>query len=202
MEKVTIIGGGGHAKVLIDCLEQENKFHIENIVDDNPPALNILGFEIKFRDPLENYAGKKCLIAIGNAAIRRRIAQSLRADFVTTIHPSAIISPHATLGSGNQILAGTIINASAIVGNHCILNTGAIVEHDCRIGDFVHVSPRASMGGNVSIGEGTHIGIGATIIQNIHIGKNVIIGGGAVVISDIPDNCTAVGIPAKPIKFH
>ncbi len=58
------------------------------------------------------------------------------------------------------------------------------------------------MGGNVTIGEGTHIGIGATIIQNINIGKNVIIGAGAVVVTDIPDNCTAVGVPARPIKFH
>jgi acetyltransferase-like isoleucine patch superfamily enzyme len=46
------------------------------------------------------------------------------------------------------------------------------------------------------------VGINATIIQSVCIGLWSTIGAGAVVTQDIPDNCTAVGIPAKPIKFH
>lgn len=43
---------------------------------------------------------------------------------------------------------------------------------------------------------------GAKIINRLQIGKNTIVGAGAVVSKSLPENCTAVGIPAKPIKFH
>lgn len=41
------------------------------------------------------------------------------------------------------------------------------------------------------------IGAGAVILGNITIGNNVSIGANAVVTKDIPDNCVAVGVPAK-----
>ena len=43
---------------------------------------------------------------------------------------------------------------------------------------------------------------GAKIINQVSVGKNTTIGAGALVSKSIPANCTAVGIPAKPIKFH
>lgn len=46
------------------------------------------------------------------------------------------------------------------------------------------------------------VGTGSAIIQGIKIGNNTILGAGAVVVKDLPANCTAVGSPAKPIKFH
>src|SRR5699024_3863555 len=55
---------------------------------------------------------------------------------------------------------------------------------------------------NVHIAENVLIGTGTTIIQELSIGKNTIIGAGALVTKDIPQDCTAVGAPAKPIKFH
>lgn len=202
MEEIIIIGGGGHAKVLIDCLEQENQYKIAYVVDDNLDLYDVLGYRIHPRHHLHSFSNLSLIIAIGNAATRKKIADAYDARFVTTIHPSAIFSKYAKLGEGSQIFAGAIVNAGATIGKHCIINTGAIVEHDCLIHDFVHLSPSSSLAGGVTVGSSTHIGIGATVIENITIGSNVIIGAGAVVVDDIPDNCTAVGIPAKPIKFH
>lgn len=51
------------------------------------------------------------------------------------------------------------------------------------------------------IGDNVQIGAGAVLVGNIHIGNNVCIGANAVVLRDLPDNCTAVGMPAKPVKF-
>lgn len=202
MKKVTIIGGGGHAKVLIDCIEEENKYTINFVIDDNPALQQVLNYNVYRR----NYPGyqpqAKTIIGIGNCTIRKKIAEEIPAEYITTIHPTAIISKYATVGKGSQVLAGAIINAGAIIGDHCIINTGTVVEHDCILGDYVHLSPNTAIGGGVKIGACTQIGIGASVIQNINIGSNVIIGAGAVVVSDIPDQCTAVGVPAKPIKFH
>ena len=202
MEEVIIFGAGGHAKVLIDCLEQENRCKISYVIDDNPTLHKILGYHIHRRSHLVTIENLGIIIAIGNGAIRKQIANEYHAKFITTIHPTAIFSKYAKVGLGSQLFAGVIVNAGATIGNHCIINTGAVVEHDCSIHDFVHLSPRSSLAGGVTVGSSTHIGIGATVIENVTIGSNVIIGAGAVVVDDIPDNCTAVGIPAKPIKFH
>lgn len=202
MEEVIIIGAGGHSKVLIDCMEEENKHHINAIVDDNPEIHDLLNYKVYRLAYLKTQANPKSIIAIGDGKIRKNIIQKIESEYITVIHPKAVVSKYASIGKGSQILAGCIINAAAVIGDHCIINTGAVVEHDCVIGDFVHLSPNTSIGGGVKIGECTQIGIGASIIQNITIGSNVILGAGSVVISDIPDNCTAVGIPAKPIKFQ
>ena len=202
MEEVIIIGAGGHAKVLIDCLEQENQYKIAYVVDDNPALHEILGYKIQRPNHFTSLFNHPMIIAIGNGATRKQIADTYQTHFITTIHPSAIFSKYAKVGEGSQVFASAIVNAGATIGKHCIINTGAIVEHDCFIHDFVHLSPHSSLAGGVTVGSSTHIGIGATVIENTTIGSNVIIGAGAVVVDDIPDNCTAIGIPAKPIKFH
>jgi acetyltransferase-like isoleucine patch superfamily enzyme len=53
----------------------------------------------------------------------------------------------------------------------------------------------------VVIKDGVRIGIGAIILPGVTIGENSVIGAGALVNRDIPPNCLAVGVPAKPIKF-
>lgn len=199
-ENVIIIGAGGHAKVVIDCIESEDRYNVDCVVDDTYENRKILHFKVEKKE--KNYTNHNAIIAIGDAALRKKIASELKANFISTIHPTAIISKYAKVGQGSQVFATAVINAGATLGQHVIINTGAIIEHDCWIGDFTHISPNTSLGGNVTIGSGTHVGIGASVIQGITIGQNVTIGAGAVVTTDIPDNCTAVGIPAKPIKFH
>lgn len=197
-----VFGAGGHAKVVVDCIEQEGKYFIKELLDDAIINQFIGDYKINLRERANDYPSFSAIVAIGNPIHRKQVVQQLKSNFIMTIHPSAVVSKHAQLGEGCQVFATAVINAGATIGNHCIINTGAIIEHDCEINDYVHVAPNATLGGNVKVGAKTHIGIGATIIQNVTIGKNVIIGAGAVVLDDIPDNCTAVGIPAKPIKFH
>ena len=62
--------------------------------------------------------------------------------------------------------------------------------------------PSVNVSGNVKISYGVEIGVGSQIIEKKKIGENTILGAGAVVIDDIPANCTAVGVPAKVIKYH
>ena len=62
--------------------------------------------------------------------------------------------------------------------------------------------PTVNISGEVTIGEGVYVGTGAKIINQLEIGKNTIVGAGAVVAKSLPADCTAVGVPAKPIKYH
>ncbi|MGA9045506.1 acetyltransferase [Sulfuricurvum sp.] len=142
-------------------------------------------------------------LGIGDNRTRSRIADKIILAGHTLpplIHPSAIISPSATIGIGSLVMPLCVVNANAMISRGTIVNSGAIIEHDCILGAYSHISPNASLAGGVSVGDFTHIGIGSVILQNITVGQNTIVGAGAVVIDNLPDNCTAVGVPANIIR--
>lgn len=116
------------------------------------------------------------------------------------IHRTAVVSSHAVLGEGCQILTHASVCTYASLGKCCIVNTGASVDHDCVLGDGVHVCPGAHVLGEVSIDNYATLGAGSIILPRLHIGQGAIIGAGAIVTKDIPDHCVAVGNPAKIIR--
>lgn len=200
-EAIILIGGGGHARVIIDCIYASGGA-VAGILDDGMTAgEEVLGVPVlgKTRD-YEKFQEYQFMIAIGNNSLRSCIAESMRVRWATAIHPSAVISPYAKLGEGTVVMANAVVNPGATVGRHCIVNTGAIVEHDCVLEDYVHISPAAALGGTVNVGEQTHIGIGACVRNNVSICKACAIGAGAVVVSDIPKPGVYGGIPARKIK--
>ena len=85
------------------------------------------------------------------------------------------------------------------------------IGDDVLLAGFVHVLSHSFVayrliedeGGYspVVIKKGARISFNVTILRGVTIGENVIIGAGAVVTEDIPPNCVAVGVPAKPIRF-
>lgn len=112
------------------------------------------------------------------------------------------MSSYVEIGIGTIICAGSIITTNIYIGNHVIINLICTIGHDAIIKDFCTLHPGINVSGNVILEECTVIGTGSQIINNLVIGKNSIIGAGAVVNRNLPDNCTAVGIPAKPIKIN
>jgi len=195
---IILIGAGGHAKVIVEIIE-ESGGTIQQIVDANQVATELLGYPVTTEIP----KGYPAIIAIGNNSIRKRIAnENKEIEFSSGIHPSANVSKRCVIKNGSVVMAGVSINSGTSVGNHCIINTNASLDHDCVIGDFVHISPNAALAGNVIVGEGSHIGIGSSVIQGIQIGQWVTVGAGAVIIEDIPDHAVVVGVPGKIIKYN
>lgn len=197
-----LFGGNGHGKVVLDILQLDPMINIETIFDDSPKVAEIGGIPVCKTESVAFFNQKELIIAIGNNQVRKRVASRIEANYVTAVHPSAILASDFVIGVGTVVMAGAIINPSVHIGKHCIINTGSLVEHDCVLGDFVHVSPNASLAGNVTLGEGTHVGIGACIIQGVKVGKWVTIGAGTVVLNDVPDYAVVVGNPGKIIKYN
>lgn len=190
-----LYGASGHAKVIIDILET-NQIKIDGLIDDNPKLTDLFGYPVFHQrtdlSPL--------IISIGNNNVRKRIAESISAEFVMAIHPSAVVSPKASIDVGTVVMQGAIIQSCVKIGKHCIINTGASVDHECIIGDYVHISPHATLCGNVEVGEGSWVAAGAIVIPGVKIGKWSVIGAGTVVTRDIPDRVLAVGNKCKILK--
>lgn len=199
---IYLYGASGHAKVIIETLELEQK-KIGGLIDDNPSIVSLLGYPVFQKFPASFDVDKDgIIVSIGRNIVRKKIVSQLNGRFLQSIHPSVNLSKSALLGSGTVIMAGVCVNADVKIGNNVILNTNASIDHDCWIADFVHVSPNVALAGQVSVGEGTHIGIGASVIQGVKIGKWATIGAGAVIIKDVPDFAVVVGNPGQIIKYN
>lgn len=198
MNRLIIVGAGGHGKVITDNA-LKNGYETICFVDDQAQG-EVMGFPIigvcadleKLNDGKTDF-----VIGIGNNTVRKKIAQRYEINWVTIIHPSAQIAFNVKIGKGTVVMANAVINACATVSEHCIINTGAIIEHDNVIENYVHISPNAVLGGTVRVGTGTHIGIGSTVINNVAVGADCVIGAGAVVVKNILKSGTYVGIPAR-----
>lgn len=117
--------------------------------------------------------------------------------FVTLIHPTACVSPLATLGQGVFVGANSVIGPGAVLDEHVFVNRGVTIGHDTHIGAYSRVQPGANVGGLSRIGRGVTIAIGATLIERLVIGDQAFIGAGAVAVGDIDAGTLVVGVPAK-----
>jgi sugar O-acyltransferase (sialic acid O-acetyltransferase NeuD family) len=140
-------------------------------------------------------------IATGDNNLRSEIYQFIFEHTgkqpINCIHPSAVISPSATLGFGNLICPLAVLHTESSIGNCAIINTGSIVEHDCVVKNFAQISPNVTLCGGVQVREYSFIGAGAVVIPNKLIGNKTTVAAGSVVIDYIPNNVLAAGVPAK-----
>jgi sugar O-acyltransferase (sialic acid O-acetyltransferase NeuD family) len=208
-----ILGGGGHAQVLVDSMQLSGAAIPHAILDGDRSrrGQTILGVPILGGDDLLPELvsrGVNCftvgLGGIGDNRPRQRLFElglSYGLEPLTVIHPTAICSQWVEIGSGSQVFPGSIINAGAKLGRNVIVNSGAIVEHDCILQDHVHVATGARLASTVEVGVGAHIGVGALVKQCLTIGEGVIVGMGAVVVKDVSPHTVVVGSPARPLRL-
>lgn len=209
MERIIILGSGGHARVLISLIRAAARYEISGILD---PGLQreamVLGISVLGGDDLLSRLIKEGITlacigvgSVGDNSKRIRLYKTVKEigfSVPCMIHPQAIVKENeVNLSEGVQVMAGAIIQTGSIVGENTIINTGGIIEHDCMIGKNVHICPGAVISGGVTIGDNTFVGAGAAIIQGIKIGNNSVVAAGAVVINDVGDGIKVKGVPAE-----
>lgn len=213
MKKIAIIGAGGFGREVKTIIDAINKimptYNFIGFYDDGFAKNEIInGFPVLGPiSSLNNAEEELCvIIAVGNPLTKEKIYTKLvnkNLVFPNLIHPSVIMSDNfVKLGIGCIICAGTIITCNIQIHNFITLNLACTVGHDTTINDFCSFMPSVNISGEVIIKKCVYVGTGAKIINQLEIGENTIVGAGAVVSKTLPNNCTAVGVPAKPIKFH
>ena len=187
--KLILIGGGGHCKSCIDVIEQENKFIIAGIVDNNRSISDLLGYPWLGHD--DDLAKLKLsydyvLITIGqikSPAIRVRLfnyAKSLGFKLPVIISPRAYVSKHAKIGDGTIVMHDALINVGALVGDNCIINSKSLIEHDAVIENNCHISTGAIINGGAIVKQGSFVGSNAVTKESVDTKENDFIKAGSL----------------------
>ena len=201
---LALIGGGGHAKVVIAVAEAAG-FAVAAVADDQAAVWGkrLLGHEVRgpVAEVLAALPDVPGFLAIGDNGGRLRLDGAIAGRaWGVVIHPSAIVHGSASLGDGALVCTSVVVHPDARVGRHVILNTAAVIEHDAAIGDFVHVAPNVTLAGHVTIGEGAMVGAGSVVVPGRRIGAWSVVGAGTVVTTDVPAYTVSVGCPNRVIK--
>ena len=213
MKDLIIFGASGFGREVAWAVERINKveptWNLLGFMDDNNgiQQSEINGYRVlgKTAD-VGKYPDAYFVCAVGASRVREKIVGNMKKvnsaiKFGTVVDPSVEMSELVTIGEGTIICAHTIITVNIEIGSHVIINLDCTVGHDAILEDFVTLYPSVNVSGITNIGHAVELGTGMQIIQGKRVGDYSVIGAGAVVVKDIPEKCTAVGSPAKPIKF-
>ncbi|MGY1696305.1 acetyltransferase [Geodermatophilus sp. SYSU D00814] len=212
-----IVGAGGFGREVHDVVEAiedqrlrqgAQPYEVLGFVDDGSPDEELIDDRgVPFLGGVSALASLpddvQYVIGIGDGATRRRIdewATGLGRTPATLVHPSAVIGRHrVTIGPGSIICAQVVITTNVVLGRHVHLNLGVTVGHEAILGDYVTANPNASVSGEVRLGSEVNLGTGSSVIQGRCIGARTVVGAGAAVVRDLPNDVTAVGVPARPM---
>ncbi|MCJ8164443.1 NeuD/PglB/VioB family sugar acetyltransferase [Pontibacter sp. E15-1] len=212
MKKLLIIGCGNVGGFIANNLEEftGERYAIEGFLDDDAQKCGkvLFGYPVLGSiDKISEYAAEVAVVVcVSNPRIRKNILDKLSA-FSTISFPSFVsshvwISNNIRIGKGVIIYPGVAINYNTSVADFSILNMNCAIGHDCRIGRCATLAPGVSLGGFTVLENCVEMGINAATVQGSRVGENSIVGGMGMVTQEIPANCTAVGVPAKPVKYH
>jgi sugar O-acyltransferase (sialic acid O-acetyltransferase NeuD family) len=214
MKELIIIGAGGFGREVLQyaldmkASSESIKWNIAGFIDDNLSALD--GYECEY-EVLGKISDHKIspnnvyLCAIGNPLIKMKICQdflSRGAQFINIIHPTAQIGRTCKFGVGNVFCPYSVITTDVTIGDFVFINLHSSCGHDAVIQSGCTLSSYCDITGYVKLEQGVFLGSHASVCPSVNVGSYAKIGAGATVISDIPPNCTAVGVPAKVVKFN
>ena len=187
MEKILLVGGGGHCISVIDVIEQEGKYAIAGIVDKKECiGKDVLGYKvIACDDDLEvlfkEY--KYALITVGQVksnALRVKLFNQLKKigyTLPTVVSPLAYVSKYASLKEGTVVMHHALVNASVNVGENCIINTKSLLEHDVLVEEHCHVSTATVINGGTIVKANSFVGSNTTTKELVEIDGFIKAGG-------------------------
>lgn len=212
VREIILLGAGGHASVVAETAIAAGWRVVGYLANEPTREQRCAALAVPWLGSVEqpNADGQRLLdqgtkvhAAVGDAKVRERWSGRFGPERLAVIvHPTAWVSPSATLGQGAYVGAFAVINASASIGVSAIINTSAIIEHGVRIGAHAHCAPRSTMAGLAEVGERTLVGAGAVVLPFVKVGADAIIGAGAIVHRDVAPGITVAGTPARPLRHR
>ncbi|MBR4537389.1 MAG: NeuD/PglB/VioB family sugar acetyltransferase [Clostridia bacterium] len=200
---LALYGAGAMGREFKYMADESGKWPEIVFIDDRAETELLLGCPVyRFQQFRARFspADVRFVVAIGEPKFRREAFERMnRAGYTggVIVHPSAYISPDATVGEGTAICHGAFIGSQARIGKNCYLSRNASVGHDAAVGDHTRLGVNAFIGGHAVIGENAFIGAGALLRDRVRFGSASVAALGAAVFDDVPDGVTVIGNPAR-----
>jgi len=206
MKNLIIVGAGGFGREVfawamghLDC---GRLWQIGGFLDDHLSALEGFDYPVEVIDTVEAYqpqADDLFVCAIGAPRVRFDVCQQLivrGAEFLTLVHPSAVIGCNVALGRGVIVCPQAVLTVDVTIGDFVIINCMSSVGHDVKIGAYTTLSGHCDVTGQAQIGAYTLLGSGARILPGKTVGANALVGAGSVVLRSVADGQKVFGNPA------
>lgn len=202
-ERLMVIGGGGHGRVVAEAAQLGGRFERVVVIDEKAlpnwplPSVDCFANEQELGALPKEWS---FVVAIGHAPTRRRLFASYsQAGFrpARVLHPGALVSPSADVEEGAVILAGAVVSTLARIGRGAIVNHNAVVEHDCQVGAFAHIGPGSVIAGGSTLGQESFLGACGSIRHGVVVEAGITIGNGAAVTCSLDEPGTYMGVPAR-----
>lgn len=206
MKEIVIIGNGSYARMMNQYLKMSGRdmvcaYAVDSKCIEAPEidGIKVISFEqLKDEFPCEKYDLIMGIGYVQMAQIRKRIFEQCKSwgyHFENYIHPTAIISPDAKIGEGNNILEGVIVEAGVTIGNANLFFGGSMVGHESRVGDYNTFAGKSMVAGLVTVGNNCFLGVSSAVKDHVVLKDFVLLGAMAYGYKDMEEY--SVVVPAK-----
>ena len=200
MKRLIIIGASALGREAVSYA-RDCGMEVKGFLDSREGVLKGYGGYPPILSSVEEYDVEEedvFVCAVGETDARRRYVESILSrdgQFVSIVHPSAIVGMNMIMGVGCIIRPYAVIGNDVSVGDHVIIGTQSLVAHDCRVDDYVTISPGCHIAGWCKIGEGSFMGLHSALVPHVVTGNEVFVAAGAVVTKSF-DSGRVMGVPA------
>lgn len=205
---ILVLGRGGRAKAVINAVHDAGAHRVVGLVGDGAaegePVLGVpwSGGMDELAAVVQRTGVRHAVIAHADNGARMRTmhrSKELVPDlqFISIIHPRAILGQGVACGPGTVIMAGACIGPDTMIAEHSAIDANVTIGADCTLGNFTSIGAGATIGDGCQVGGGTAVGMQAGLVQGIIVGTHCVIGPGAMVVESVPDLHVAVGTPAR-----
>jgi sugar O-acyltransferase (sialic acid O-acetyltransferase NeuD family) len=210
MKNIVVIGGGGHARVVISLINKLPDYRLLGFTDivtkKDILSAPYLGDDGVLESVLREHDQCCAALGIGNTMIsnlrleRAKALVEMGFELPVLISPTSVINEDVDIGEGTVVCDSAVVMTGTRVGMACILNTDCLIDHECHVGDGVHLAPASVLCGGVKVRELAMIGAGAVVIQGLEVAERCLVGAGTTVTKDLVESGVYVGTPARKIQ--
>ena len=197
MQKVIIIGAGGHSAEIDDYFQYAKKknpdfgMQIQGFIDDNPQSYQQYDFTAPFYGDIKSHDIRPdyfYIMGIANLKYRRPVIEQLLAkgaSFTNFIHPDAYISASSSIGNGVVIAPGVNIGPKVVIGDFTLINSRSSMGHDTKVGRYNFICPNVCFSGFTNVGDENLFGINSATIPGTKVGNRNKITAGMVLDKNV-----------------